>query len=66
MDSIINEINKSFDVIDGSKEVVNKIVVKHPIINPVQSFCEISENKHIDVTNLSENSSVVDTVIKVT
>ena len=31
------------------------MVVKHPIINPVESFYEISENKKIDAVNLSQN-----------
>ena len=52
---MIKELNKSLSGIDESNEAVNNIVVKHPIINPVESFYEISENKKIDAANLSRN-----------
>ena len=55
MDIIIKELNKSFSGIDESNEVINNIVVKHPIINPVESFYETNENKNIDAENLSQN-----------
>ena len=55
MDIIIRELNKSFSGIDESNEVINIIVVKHSIINPVESFYETNENKNIDAANLSQN-----------
>ena len=55
MDTIIKEPNKSFSGIDESNESINNIVVKHPIINLVESFDEISENKKIAAANLSQN-----------
>ena len=54
MDIIINELNKSLNDIDESNEAVNNIVVKQPIINPVESFHEISKNKNFDLANLSQ------------
>ena len=36
-------------------ERVNDTVVKHPIINPVESFLEIGENKNFDGGSSSEN-----------
>ena len=55
MDIIINELSNSPNGIDESNEAINKIVVKHPIINPVESFYEISRNKNFDAANLSKN-----------
>ena len=55
MDIIINELSNSPNGIDESNEAINKIVVKHPIINPVESFYEISRNKNFDAANLSQN-----------
>ena len=47
MDIIIKELNKSLSGIDKSNEAINNIVIKHPIINPVESFCETSENNKV-------------------
>ena len=55
MDIIIKELNKSLSGIDESNEAINNTVVKYPIINPVESFYEISENKKFDAANLSQN-----------
>ena len=56
MDIIIKEISlKSLSGIDESHEAINNIVVKYPIINPAESFYEISENKKFDPANLSQN-----------
>ena len=55
MDIMINELSNSPNGIDESNEAINKIVVKHPIINPVESFYEISRNKNFDAANLSQN-----------
>ena len=38
MDILIKEPNNSLNGIDESNEVINNIVVKQPIINPVESF----------------------------
>ena len=40
---------------DKSTEAINNIGVKHPIINPVESFYETSKNQEIDAVNLSQN-----------
>ena len=45
MNIIIKELNKSLSGIDESNEAINNIVIKHLIINPVESFYETSENK---------------------
>ena len=55
MDIMINELSNSPNGTDESNEAINKIVVKHPIINPVESFYEISRNKNFDAANLSQN-----------
>ena len=55
IDIIIKELNKSLSGIDESNEAINNIFVKYPIINPVESFYEISENKKFDAANLSQN-----------
>ena len=55
MDIIIKELNKSLSGIDKSNEAINNIVIKHPIINPVESFCETSENNKIGAANISQN-----------
>ena len=55
MDIIIKELNKSLSGIDESNEAINNIVVKYPIINPVESIYEIGENKKFDAANLSQN-----------
>ena len=55
MDIIIKELNKSLSGIDESNEAINNIVVKYPIINPVESIYEIGENKKYDAANLSQN-----------
>ena len=55
MDIITKELNKSLSGIDESNEAINNIIVKYPIINPVESFYEISENKIFDAANLSQN-----------
>ena len=39
---------------DKSNEAINNIVVKHPIINPVENFYETSKNQEIDAVNLSQ------------
>ena len=44
MDIIIKELNKLFHKMEDSNEAINKIVVKNPIHNPVESFYEMSEN----------------------
>ena len=54
MDILMNELNKSLNGIDESNEAINNIVVKQPIINPVESFYEISENTNFDTANLSQ------------
>ena len=55
MDIFINELSKSLNGIDESNEAINNIVVKQPMINLVESFYEISENKNFDTANLSQN-----------
>ena len=55
IDIIIKKLNKSLSGIDKSNKAINNIVVKYPIINPVESFYKISENKEIDRGNLSQN-----------
>ena len=55
MDIIIKELSKSLSGIDESKEAISNIVVKYSIINPVESFYEISENKKFDAANLSQS-----------
>ena len=55
MDIIIKELDKSLSGIDESNEAINNIVVKYPIINPAESFYEISENKTFGAANLSQN-----------
>ena len=55
IDILINKLNTSLNGIDESNEAINKIVVKQPIINPVESFYEISENRNFDTANLSQN-----------
>ena len=55
MDIFINELSISLNGIDESNEAINDIVVKQFIINPVESFYEISENKNFDAANLSQN-----------
>ena len=55
MDIIIKELNKSLSDIDDSNEAINNIVVKYPIINPVERFYEISEKKKFDAANISQN-----------
>ena len=55
MDIIIKELNKSLSGIDESNEAINNIVVKYPIINPVESIYEIGENKKYDAANLYQN-----------
>ena len=55
MDIITKELNKSLSSIDESNEAINNIVVKYPIINPVESFYEISENKKLDAAKLFQN-----------
>ena len=55
MDILINKLNTSLNGIDESNEAINKIVVKQPIINPVESFYEISENRNFNTANLSQN-----------
>ena len=55
MDIILKELNKSLSGIDESNETINNIVVKYPIINPVERFYETSENKKFDSANLSQN-----------
>ena len=47
MDIIIKELNKSLSGIDESNEAINNIVAKYPIINPVESLYELSENKNL-------------------
>ena len=54
MDILMNELNKSLNGIDESNEAINNIVVKQSIINPVESFYEISENTNFDTANLSQ------------
>ena len=46
---------KSFSGVDESNEAINNIVVKYPIINPLESIYEIRENKKFDAANLSQN-----------
>ena len=55
IDIIIKELNKSLSGIDKSNKAINNIVVKYPIINPVEIFYTTSENKEIDRGNLSQN-----------
>ena len=47
MDIVIKELNKSLSGIDESNEAINNIVAKYPIINPVESLYELSENKNL-------------------
>ena len=55
IDIIIKELNKSLSGIDKSNKAINNIVVKYPIIKPVERFYEASENKKFDAANLSQN-----------
>ena len=55
MDIILKELNKSLSDIDESNEAINNIVVKYPIINPVERFYETNENKKFEAANLSQN-----------
>ena len=55
MNIILKQLSKSRSGMDESNEAINNIAVKHPIINPVESFYETSENKKIDAANLSQN-----------
>ena len=55
MDILIKELNKSLSGIDGLNEAIDNMAVKYPIINLVESFYEISENKKFDAANLSQN-----------
>ena len=56
MDIVIKELDKLLSGIykSNQSEAINNIVVRHPIINPVESFHETSENKKIDAANLSQ------------
>ena len=55
MNIIIKQLSKSRSGMDESNEAINNIALKHPIINPVDSFYETSKNKNYDAANLSQN-----------
>ena len=55
MDVIITELNKSPSGVDKSNEAINSKVVKHRIINPVESIFETSKNEKFNSVYLTQN-----------